>query len=52
MPGAAEAVTGAMDAGRARPAGLDMSGWDDTGQVDWLDGVEATVVRGRAGSPG
>src|ERR1700677_1299298 len=47
-PGAAEAVTGALDAGQALARrNAIVSGWDDKGQVDWLDGVDATLVRGR-----
>jgi pyruvate/2-oxoglutarate dehydrogenase complex dihydrolipoamide dehydrogenase (E3) component len=48
VPGAAEAVTGVLDAGQALARrNAIVSGWDDKGQVDWLDGVDATVVRGR-----
>ena len=48
VPGAAEAVTGALDAGQALARrNWIVSGWDDKGQVDWLDGVDATLIRGR-----
>ena len=48
VPGAGEAVTGALDAGQALARrNWIVSGWDDKGQVDWLDGVDATLVRGR-----
>lgn len=46
-PGASQAVTGTVDvsAALARRDAL-ASGWDDAGQVRWLDGVGATLVRG------
>ena len=41
-------MTGALDAGQALARrNWIVSGWDDKGQVDWLDGVDATLVRGR-----
>ncbi|HEX4540910.1 MAG TPA: FAD-dependent oxidoreductase, partial [Acidimicrobiales bacterium] len=48
VPGAAAAATGDLDV----PAALARrdwmtAGWDDMGQVRWLDGVGATLVRGR-----
>jgi dihydrolipoamide dehydrogenase len=48
VPGAAAAATGELDV----PAALARrdwmtAGWDDMGQVRWLDGVGATLVRGR-----
>jgi dihydrolipoamide dehydrogenase len=48
VPGAAEAVTGdlATSAALARRDWM-TAGWDDKGQVRWLDGVGATLVRGR-----
>lgn len=48
VPGAAPAVTGAVDAAatlRSRDAFT--SGWDDASQVKWLEGTGATLVRGR-----
>ncbi len=47
-PGAAEAVTGSIDvaAALARRDAL-TSNWNDESQVRWLDGIGATLVRGR-----
>ena len=47
VPGAAEAVTGAIDV----PAALAQrdymtSDWSDKGQVEWLESVGATLIRG------
>jgi dihydrolipoamide dehydrogenase len=48
VPGTAEAVTGALDTSAALARRDWMTaGWDDKGQVRWLDGVGATLVRGR-----
>jgi dihydrolipoamide dehydrogenase len=48
VPGAAQAVTGELDADRALARRDWMTaGWDDKGQVAWLERVEATLVRGR-----
>jgi pyruvate/2-oxoglutarate dehydrogenase complex dihydrolipoamide dehydrogenase (E3) component len=46
-PGAAEAITGAIDvaAALARRDAL-ASHWNDAGQVSWLESVGATLVRG------
>ena len=47
-PGAAQAVTGTLDAAAAFARRDDMvSNWTDAGQVDWLAGKSATLVRGR-----
>jgi pyruvate/2-oxoglutarate dehydrogenase complex dihydrolipoamide dehydrogenase (E3) component len=47
VPGAAEAVTGAIDTGRALwHRDQVVSGLDDTSQVDWLEGLNARLVRG------
>jgi dihydrolipoamide dehydrogenase len=47
VPGAREAVTGELDAGAAL-ARRDRitAGWDDAGQVKWLEGAGGTLVRG------
>ena len=47
VPGAREAVTGELDVAAAL-ARRDWvtGGWDDTGQVAWLDGAGGTLVRG------
>ena len=46
-PGAAEAVTGAVDAAAAfRQRDYMTSNWSDEGQVRWLESVGATLVRG------
>ena len=49
VPGAREAVTGSIDVAAAL-AGRDAmtSGWDDRGQVRWLDGKGIELIRGRA----
>ncbi|HEY3701739.1 MAG TPA: NAD(P)/FAD-dependent oxidoreductase, partial [Acidimicrobiales bacterium] len=48
VPGAAQAVTGALDTSEALAWRDWMTdGWDDKSQVRWLDGVGATLVRGR-----
>ena len=48
VPGAAEAITGDLDADAALARRDWMTaGWDDKGQVAWLEGVGATLVRGR-----
>jgi dihydrolipoamide dehydrogenase len=48
VPGAAQAVSGRLDADRALARRDWMtSGWDDKGQVGWLERVGATLVRGR-----
>lgn len=49
VPGAAQAVTGPLDraAVLARRDSF-ASGWDDHGQVEWLEGAGIALVRGRA----
>jgi pyruvate/2-oxoglutarate dehydrogenase complex dihydrolipoamide dehydrogenase (E3) component len=48
VPGAAEAVIGGLDVSAALARRDWMTaGWDDEGQVRWLDGAGATLVRGR-----
>jgi dihydrolipoamide dehydrogenase len=48
VPGAAQAVRGALDTSEALARRDWMTaGWDDKGQVRWLDGVGASLVRGR-----
>ncbi|MBF6208743.1 NAD(P)/FAD-dependent oxidoreductase [Streptomyces gardneri] len=54
FPGVATAVTGALDA----PAVLEhrdrmAAGWNDRGQVEWLDSVDVDLIRGhgRLGGP-
>jgi dihydrolipoamide dehydrogenase len=48
VPGAAQAVTGDLAASKAMARRDWMTdGWDDKGQVHWLDGTGATLVRGR-----
>jgi dihydrolipoamide dehydrogenase len=48
VPGAREAVTGTIDADAALARRDFMTGdWHDDGQVKWLDGTGATLVRGR-----
>ncbi|HEX6476974.1 MAG TPA: NAD(P)/FAD-dependent oxidoreductase [Acidimicrobiales bacterium] len=48
VPGAAEAATGDLAASAALARRDWMTAdWDDKGQVRWLDGVGATLVRGR-----
>jgi dihydrolipoamide dehydrogenase len=47
VPGAAAAVTGQLDVAAALERRDWMtSGWDDAGQVQWLGGTGATLVRG------
>lgn len=47
VPGAAQAVAGELDAGEALARRDWMTaGWEDTGQVRWLDRQGATLVRG------
>ncbi len=47
VPGAAQAITGDLDVGKALARRDWMTaGWDDKNQVDWLAGVGATLVRG------
>ncbi|HXX88684.1 MAG TPA: NAD(P)/FAD-dependent oxidoreductase [Acidimicrobiales bacterium] len=47
VPGAAEAVTGPIDVARALARRDEMtSGWDDEGQVAWLEGAGVRLVRG------
>jgi dihydrolipoamide dehydrogenase len=47
VPGAAEAVTGPLDARAALERRDDIVGnWDDEGQVQWLDRAGAVLVRG------
>src|SRR4051794_41257522 len=48
VPGATEAVTGAVDATAAFGQRDYMtSSWDDSGQVPWLDGKKIALFRGR-----
>ncbi|MGH3102664.1 MAG: dihydrolipoyl dehydrogenase family protein [Gaiellaceae bacterium] len=48
-PGAAEAITGPVDAGSIFSWRNWMtSDWDDSGQVDWLDSQNVELVRGEA----
>ena len=48
VPGAAQAVTGTLDAAAAfARRDYMVSNWTDASQVDWLDGKSATLVRGR-----
>jgi dihydrolipoamide dehydrogenase len=48
VPGAAQAVSGEVDAHEALARRDWMTaGWDDKGQVGWLESVGATLVRGR-----
>ena len=48
MPGAEAAVTGSIDVEAAFAQRTYMtSGWDDRGQLPWLDGKGITLVRGR-----
>ena len=47
VPAAASAVTGTIDVGRAFDSrDAFASGWDDRGQVEWLDGAGVTLLRG------
>ncbi len=47
VPGAREAVSGSIDVAAALARRDDIVGdWDDTGQVQWLDGAGGTLVRG------
>src|SRR5438132_1604928 len=47
VPGAAEAVTGALDVDAALARRDSLTGhWDDAGQVRWLEGAGGTLVRG------
>jgi len=49
VPGAAQAVTGSIDAAAALAQRDYMtSGWDDTGQLPWLEQKGITLVRGVA----
>jgi pyruvate/2-oxoglutarate dehydrogenase complex dihydrolipoamide dehydrogenase (E3) component len=49
VPGAAEAVTGSIDVEAALARRDYMtSGWDDSGQVPWLEENEVTLFRGTA----
>jgi dihydrolipoamide dehydrogenase len=48
VPGAAAAVTGEIDVAAVLARRDELTGnWNDEGQVRWLDGVGATLVRGR-----
>ena len=48
VPGAAEAVTGVIDAGAAlHRRDRIAAGWDDSGQAEWLAKAGGTLVRGR-----
>ncbi len=48
VPGAAEAITGTIDVAAALARRDELTGnWNDEGQVRWLEGVGATLVRGR-----
>ena len=47
IPAAAHAVDGTVDVdGVLRNRDAFVSGWDDQGQVDWLEGAGVTLVRG------
>jgi pyruvate/2-oxoglutarate dehydrogenase complex dihydrolipoamide dehydrogenase (E3) component len=47
LPGAAEAVTGGLDAARVLQRRTSFtSGWDDSGQAQWLDSAGLGLVRG------
>ena len=47
VPGAREAVTGAVDVGAALARRDSIAGgWDDAGQVRWLEGAGGSLVRG------
>jgi len=48
VPGARAAVTGVLDSGEALARRDWMtSGWDDKSQVGWVEGIGATLVRGK-----
>jgi pyruvate/2-oxoglutarate dehydrogenase complex dihydrolipoamide dehydrogenase (E3) component len=48
VPGAAEAVTGPLDVDAVLARRDEVaSGWDDSGQAQWLDGAGGVLVRGR-----
>ncbi len=47
VDGAREAVSGSISsAGVFRRRDRYVSGWDDTGQADWVNGIGATLIRG------
>ncbi len=47
VPGAREAVTGSLDVAAAlRRRDAFTSGFDDSGQVEWLDSVDVDLIRG------
>lgn len=47
VPAAAAALTGELDVSKALAArDAFASGWDDSGQVEWLEGAGVTLVRG------
>ncbi len=47
LPAVAHAVTGEIDVeGVLRSRDAFTSGWDDQGQVDWLEGAGVTLIRG------
>ncbi|MEJ2863998.1 dihydrolipoyl dehydrogenase family protein [Actinomycetospora flava] len=46
MPGVAQAVTGAVDAGQVLARRDQFAGEDDSGQADWLSGAGITLLRG------
>lgn len=47
VPAAAAAITGELDVAKAlRARDAFVSGWDDDGQVEWLEGAGVTLVRG------
>ncbi|TDQ53421.1 dihydrolipoyl dehydrogenase family protein [Actinorugispora endophytica] len=49
VPGAAEAVTGSLDAAAVLARRDEVvSGFDDAGQAEWLSGAGVSLVRGRA----
>src|SRR5947209_15043238 len=49
VPGAAQAVTGSIDVAAALAQRDYMtSGWDDTGQLPWLEQKQITLIRGVA----
>ncbi|MEW1959456.1 NAD(P)/FAD-dependent oxidoreductase [Kineococcus sp. NPDC059986] len=49
LPGAAEAVTGGLDAAKVLQRRTSFtSGWDDSSQAQWLDSAGLTLLRGTA----
>ena len=53
IDGAREAVSGPLNtAGVFARRDRYVSSWDDTGQADWVDGIGATLVRGKSCAEG